>query len=69
MDNNKMKVLKRNGESEEVSFDKIQNRLKALCKGPEFDRSLDIDETLVAQKVVQEIYDGVKTSLLDELSS
>jgi len=65
----KMRVLKRSGSSEEVSFDKILNRLKALSAGPEFKKKLSIDETVVAQKVVQEIFDGVKTSELDELAS
>lgn len=65
----RMRVLKRNGHYEDVSFDKILTRIRALSQGPEFERSLAIDETLVAQKVVQEIYDGVKTSELDELSS
>ena len=64
-----MRVLKRNGTYEDVSFDKILKRLQALCDGPEFKESLGVDVTLVAQKVVQEIYDGVKTSELDELSS
>ena len=59
----KMRVIKRNGEYENVSFDKILNRIRGLSEG------LEIDETIVAQKVVQEIYDGVKTSELDELSS
>ena len=65
----KMRVLKRNGQYEEVSFDKILNRIKSLSQGPEFKNPLSIDETLIAQKVVQEIYDGVKTTELDELSS
>jgi len=65
----KMRVLKRNGQYEEVSFDKILNRIKALSQGSEFNLKLSIDETLIAQKVVQEIYDGVKTTELDELSS
>ena len=64
-----MRVEKRNGSYEEVSFDKILTRIRSLSKGKEFDRPLYIDETIVAQKVVQEIYDGVKTSELDELSS
>ena len=64
-----MRVLKRNGRYEDVSFDKILSRIRALSQGSEFDRTLSIDDTLVAQKVVQEIYDGVKTSELDELSS
>ena len=59
----KMRVLKRNGSCENVSFDKILNRIKGLSEG------LNVDETIVAQKVVKEIYDGVKTSELDELSS
>ncbi len=64
-----MRVLKRSGSYEDVSFDKILNRIRSLSSGPEFKKKLNIDETLVAQKVVQEIYDGVKTSELDELSS
>ena len=67
--NQKMKVKKRNGTSEEVSFDKILNRIKSLSKGNKIFSELSIDETLIAQKVIQEIYDGVKTSELDELSS
>ena len=64
-----MRVLKRSGSYEDVSFDKILNRIKSLSDSDEFNTKLNIDETLVAQKVVQEIYDGVKTSDLDELSS
>jgi len=65
----KMRVLKRSGSYEDVSFDKILTRIKSLCINEEFKHQLEIDETIVAQKVVQEIYDGVKTTELDELSS
>ena len=65
----KMRVIKRSGEYEEVSFDKILNRIKALSSSDEFLKKLSIDETIIAQKVVQEIYDEVQTSELDELSS
>ena len=65
----KMRVIKRNGKYEDVSFDKILNRIQSLSQGNEFSKKLNIDETIIAQKVVQEIYDGVKTSELDELSS
>ena len=64
-----MRVIKRSGDYEEVSFDKILNRLRALSLGPEFNKELNVDETLVAQKVVQEIFDGVSTSQLDVLSA
>ena len=60
---NQMRVIKRSGIYEDISFDKILNRIKSLSSG------LNIDATVVAQKVVKEIYDGVKTSELDELSS
>ena len=62
-------VEKRDGTKEEVSFDKILTRIKSLSQGEEFKQKLNIDETVIAQKVIQEIHDGVKTSELDELSS
>ena len=65
----KMRVQKRSGEYEEVSFDKILTRIKSLSQGKEFNHKLDIDETVIAQKVIQQLHDGVKTSELDELSS
>ena len=64
-----MRVQKRNGEYEDVSFDKILRRIQALCTGDEFKKKLNIDPTIIAQKVCSEIYDNVKTSELDELSS
>ena len=67
--NNNMRVQKRNGEYEDVSFDKILNRIKLLCIGEEFNKKLNIDPTIIAQKVCSEIYNDVKTSDLDKLSS
>jgi hypothetical protein len=55
-----MRVIKRNGEMEDVSFDKVLNRLKNLSGG------LSIDVSEIAQKVCTRIYDGVKTYELDE---
>ena len=66
---NRMRVIKRSGSYEDVSFDKILNRIRSLCFSEEFKNGLNIDETILAQKVVQEIYDGVKTSELDDLSA
>ena len=53
-----MKVEKRNGEFEEVSFDKILSRLNALCNDSNLPQ-LSIDASKVAQKVCSEIFDGV----------
>ena len=58
-----MEVIKRNGNKEEVSFDKVKSRLQYLCKG------LNIDPIKIAQQVVSRIYDNVKTHELDELSA
>ncbi len=64
-----MRVQKRNGSYEDVSFDKILKRIQSLCNGKEFSRTLTIDPTVIAQKVCSEIYDNVTTTKLDELSS
>ena len=64
-----MRVKKRSGEYEDVSFDKILNRMKALSFGEEFTTKLSIDPSIIAQKVCSEIYDGVTTRELDTLAS
>jgi len=62
-----MKVKKRNGNTEEVSFDKVLHRLKQLAnKSPPLSQ---INIYNIAQKVCTRIYDGVETSALDELAS
>lgn len=58
-----MNVIKRDGRVEEVSFDKVLERIKKLSEG------LHVNATSVAQKVLSQIYDGVKTTELDELAS
>ena len=61
-----MLVVKRDGKSEPVAFDKITARIKKLCYG--FDPK-HVDPALVAQKVVAGVYDGVTTVALDDLAS
>ena len=58
-----MRVIKRNKEYEDVSFDKVLMRLKKLSS----DLSIDVHE--IAQKVCSRIYDGVDTYQLDELAA
>ena len=58
-----MNVVKRNGEQEPVSFDKVLGRIQAASTG------LEVNPTLIAQRTLLRIYDGVKTSELDELAS
>lgn len=61
-----MRVIKRNGTSEEVSFDKVLNRIRLIS---EENRSLNVNVFDIAQKVCSRIYDNVKTSELDELTA
>ena len=58
-----MHVKKRDGEDEEVSFDKIVRRLKNLST------CLNVDHIKVSQRVIESIFDGVTTAQLDELSA
>ena len=61
-----MKVKKRNGELEEMRYDKITKRISALCH----DLNLEyIDPTYITLKVTQGIYDGISTLELDKLAA
>src|SRR6185369_16911411 len=61
-----MYVIKRDGKKETVKFDKITARIQKLSYGlsPEHVQSI-----LVAQKVIEGVYDGVTTSQLDNLAA
>lgn len=58
-----MRVIKRNGTYQNVQFDKITNRINHLAY------DLKVDPVLVAQKVCGQLIDGIKTSMLDEISA
>lgn len=58
-----MFVIKRNGTTESVQFDKITNRLKKLI---DFDY---VDPILITQKISSQIYNGITTTELDTLSA
>lgn len=64
-----MKVCKRNGNFEEVSFDKILFRMKRLIGGENGDDRFDflkgVDPYRITQKVIENIYDNINTYELD----
>lgn len=62
-----MRVLKRDNTYEDISFDKVLRRIRKLCDEGTKLTSVRPDE--IAQKVCARIYDGVKTSELDELAA
>ena len=58
-----MHVIKRDGISEAVSFDKVLRRIQKAARG------LQVQPDTLAQRVLSQIFDGVKTSDLDELAA
>ncbi len=60
-----MYVKKRNGNLEIISFDKILKRVKNL--GHEF--TLSIQYTQLVMKVIDQLYNNIKTSEIDELTA
>ena len=65
MSSNNFCVLKRNGEKQEVSFDKVTRRIKKLC----YNLNEHINHIVIAQKVCSQIYNNVTTKELDELAA
>ena len=66
MENSKeMRVTKRNGQLEDISFDKILNRIKKL--GQEVD--IKINYSSLTMKVIDQLYDKIETTKIDELAA
>lgn len=57
------------GSREPVSFDKIIRRVQTLVEAPPRLSAAHVDPALVAQKVVEGVYDGVGTAELDGLAA
>lgn len=60
-----MIVVKRNGRKEPVNFSKITARIQKECYG----LSPLVDPIVLSKKVIEGVYDGVKTSELDDLAA
>jgi ribonucleoside-diphosphate reductase alpha chain len=61
-----MYVLKRNGDREIVAFDKILARLKTLGQQS---RITGVNYTTLVIKIIDQLYDGIPTSKIDELTA
>ena len=61
-----MYVIKRNGEKQEVSFDKILKRIKTLGKEANL---TNVNYSSLCLKVIDQLYDGIPTTKLDELTA
>ena len=57
-------VIKRNGQKENISFDKILNRVKKLGAN-----DLSVNYTSLVQKIIDRLYDEIPTTQIDELTA
>ena len=60
-----MKIIKRNGKTADISFDKILKRVKNL--GIQF--KLSIPYAPLVMKVIDQLYNNISTALIDELAA
>lgn len=58
-----MMVTKRNGKLEEIAFDKILKRIKKIC----MEANIQINYSSLAMKVIDQLYNNIPTSKIDEL--
>jgi ribonucleoside-diphosphate reductase alpha subunit len=63
--NEEMYVTKRDGKREIVSFDKILNRIKKIGQ----EGNMKLNYTALVMKVIDQLYDGISTTKIDELSA
>lgn len=61
-----IQVVKRNGRTENVSFDKVTRRIAYLLSGELTDK---IDPVVITQKVAASIVDGITTAQIDTISA
>ena len=64
-DDDEMYVTKRDGKEEIVSFDKILTRIKRLGQ----EANIKINYTTLVMKVIDQLYSGISTGKIDELSA
>lgn len=67
IDSQEMRVQKRNGKFEEVSFDKILRRVKNL--GSEASPPIQLNYSELIMKVIDQLHNDIPTSMIDELTA
>ncbi len=58
-----MKVVKRNGKKENMSFDKILHRIKRIGK----EEGIKINYSALVMKIIDQLHDDISTTKIDEL--
>ena len=65
MESNNMRVTKRNGDLEEIAFDKILIRIKKLGQ----EANININYQQLVMKVIDQLFDTIPTTKIDELAA
>ena len=65
MNSFEMRVTKRNGRLDDIAFDKILNRIKKLGN----EANIQINYSSLTMKVIDQLYDTIPTSKIDELAA
>lgn len=65
MNDDDMRVTKRNGRMEVISFDKILQRVKKIGQ----EHNIVINYPSLVMKIIDQLYDSIKTSEIDELTA
>ena len=60
-----MRVTKRNGELQDIAFDKILERVKKLGQ----EANIHINYSSLVMKVIDQLYDKIPTGKIDELAA
>ena len=63
--NNEMRVTKRDGQLQDIAFDKILERVKKLGQ----EAKININYSSLVMKVIDQLYDKIPTSKIDELAA
>lgn len=64
-----MQVIKRTGKAENVSFDKISNRIQSLTENNKYPLSSKVNIFMVTQDTIKLMINNIETSTLDKLSA
>lgn len=65
MDRDEMQVIKRDGRSEDISFDKILRRVKSIGS----EANLTLNYTQFVMRVIDQLHDNITTHQIDELAA
>jgi ribonucleotide reductase alpha subunit len=60
-----MRVTKRNGQLEDIAFDKILSRIRKLG----LEANININYPQLTMKVIEQLYDGISTTKIDDLAA